>query len=47
MIAGAWQTGGPAGERAVANFDEDSLTMAVAASRDCLSKISAPRIDAL
>ena len=47
MIAGAWQTGGPAGERAVANFDEDSLTMAVAAARDCLSKISAPRIDAL
>ena len=47
MIAGSWQTGGSAGERAVANFDEDSLTMAVAASRDCLNKIPAPRIDAL
>ena len=35
-IARAW--GGPPakGERAVAGFDEDSLTMAVAAARDCL-----------
>ncbi len=47
MIAESWQTGGPAGEKAVANFDEDSLTMTVAAARDCLNKISASSIDAL
>ncbi len=38
-IARAWGGGGTAGERAVANYDEDSLTMAVAAARDCLAGI--------
>jgi 3-hydroxy-3-methylglutaryl CoA synthase/uncharacterized OB-fold protein len=47
MIAESWQAGGMAGERAVANFDEDSLTMAVAAARDCLNRIPAASIDAL
>lgn len=27
------------GERSMANFDEDSVTMAVAAARDCLSDL--------
>jgi len=38
-IARAW--GGPPakGERAVASYDEDSLTMAVAAARDCLKGV--------
>jgi hydroxymethylglutaryl-CoA synthase len=35
------------GERAVANFDEDSLTMAVAALRDALTSVDAATIDAL
>ena len=35
-IGKAWGSGGGPGERAVANYDEDSLTMAVAAARDCL-----------
>ncbi|MFH1169106.1 MAG: OB-fold domain-containing protein, partial [Chloroflexota bacterium] len=46
-IARAW--GGPPlpGEKAVANFDEDSLTMAVAACRDCLRGFDKNSIDAL
>jgi 3-hydroxy-3-methylglutaryl CoA synthase len=35
-IARAWQGRPAPGERAVAGYDEDSLTMAVAAARDCL-----------
>jgi hydroxymethylglutaryl-CoA synthase len=35
-IGKAWGSGGGPGERAVANYDEDSLTMAVAAARDCI-----------
>ncbi len=35
-IAKAWGGSGGPGERAVASYDEDSLTMAVAAARDCL-----------
>ena len=34
-------------ERAIANFDEDSVTMAVAALRDALTTIDAATIDAL
>ncbi len=34
-----------AGEKAVANYDEDSITMAVAASMDCLSGIDRNTID--
>jgi 3-hydroxy-3-methylglutaryl CoA synthase len=33
------------GERAVANYDEDSLTMAIAAARDCLQGIDTAKID--
>lgn len=35
------------GEKAVANFDEDSLTMAVAAGMDCFPDIGREEIDAL
>ena len=35
-IAKAWGTGASPGEKAVANYDEDSLTMAVAAAMDCI-----------
>ena len=35
------------GERAVANFDEDSVTMAVAAGADCLRVIDRNSVDAL
>ena len=34
-IARAWQTGAPPGEKAVAGYDEDSLTLAVGAALDC------------
>ena len=37
----------PPGERAVANYDEDSLTMAVAAARDCLASIDRTSVGAL
>ena len=33
------------GEKAVANYDEDSITMAVAASMDCLSGVDRDKID--
>ena len=36
MIAKAWGGGG-AGEKAVANWDGDSITMAVEACLDCLN----------
>jgi len=35
------------GERAMCNWDEDSLTMAVAASRDCLVGVDKSRVDAV
>jgi 3-hydroxy-3-methylglutaryl CoA synthase/NAD(P)-dependent dehydrogenase (short-subunit alcohol dehydrogenase family)/putative sterol carrier protein len=35
------------GERSMCNWDEDSLTMAVAASRDCLKGIDKAEVDAL
>ena len=36
-----------AGERAVANFDEDAITMAVAAANDALTGIEREKIDAV
>jgi len=39
--------GGGKGEKAVANSDEDSLTMGVEAARDCLKGIEKNSIDAL
>ena len=38
-IARAWDAPPAPGEKAVANYDEDSLTMAVEAARDCLKGI--------
>ena len=43
----AWGGFGMPGERAVANFDEDSITMAVEAARDCLTGMDHVKIDAL
>lgn len=45
-IARNWEARGLPGERAVANYDEDSLTMAVAAARNCLKNV-AKKVDAL
>lgn len=47
LIAKAWGGGSGAGEKAVANFDEDSLTMGVEAAVDCLRGIDHKSIDAL
>ena len=47
VIADSWETGGLPGEKAIANYDEDSLTMAIAAARYCLKEILARQIDAL
>lgn len=46
-IARAWGTATSPGERAVANYDEDSLTMAVAAARDCLRGIDRTHVGGL
>lgn len=35
------------GERSMCNWDEDSLTMAVAAARDCLTGVDRSRVDGL
>ncbi len=43
----AWGIPAVPGERAVANFDEDSLTMAVMAGLDCLAGIDPSTIDGL
>jgi hydroxymethylglutaryl-CoA synthase len=47
-IVKAWQSPFPVpGEKAVANFDEDSLTMAFAAAVDCATGIDRQEIDGL
>ena len=46
-IARAWGQAAPPGEKAIANFDEDSITMAVAASMDCVKGIDSKSIDGL
>jgi 3-hydroxy-3-methylglutaryl CoA synthase len=46
-IARAWGGRPAPGERAVAGYDEDSLTMAVAAARDCLKGADAGPVGAL
>ena len=49
--ANAWFDGGlkslAKGERSICNWDEDSITMAVEAARDCLSGLNGEAIDAL
>ncbi len=47
LIARAWGTSQPAGEIAVANYDEDALTMASEAALACLSDEDGSRIDGL
>ncbi len=46
-MANAWGIPAAPGERAVANADEDSLTMAMAAGADCLAGINPSSIDGL
>ena len=46
-IARAWGGRGAAGEKAVANFDEDTATMAVEAVIDCLKGIDRQTVDGL
>ncbi len=46
-IARAWGGGAAPGERAVANYDEDSLTMAVAAAHDCLAGMDVASVGGL
>ena len=46
-IAQAWGGSSGTGERAVANFDEDSITMAVEAATDCLQGLDRREIGAL
>jgi len=46
-IGRAWGGGHQRGEKAVANFDEDSITMAVEAGRDALHGIDRQAIDGL
>lgn len=47
VINAAWGSVGGRGERSVAAIDEDSITMAVAASIDCLRDIDPKTIDAV
>ncbi len=47
LIARAWGRSSVGGERAVANFDEDSVTMSVAAAIDCIGDLSRDKIDGL
>ncbi|MCK4825639.1 3-hydroxy-3-methylglutaryl CoA synthase, partial [bacterium] len=47
VISMAWGQPLAPGERAVANFDEDSITMAVAATMDCLNAINRYEVDGL
>jgi 3-hydroxy-3-methylglutaryl CoA synthase len=46
-IGDAWARRGARGEKAVANYDEDSLTLAVEAARDCLDGWDRSTIDGL
>jgi 3-hydroxy-3-methylglutaryl CoA synthase len=43
----AWGGFAMPGERAVANFDEDSITMGVEAARDCLTGLDPAKVDAV
>lgn len=48
LVAGAWGGGGrQLGQKAVANHDEDSLTLAVEAARDCLGDEDRSQVDGL
>lgn len=47
LIAKTWNGFGAPGERSVAYYDEDSITMAVAAGLDCLAGLDAGKVDGL
>ena len=47
VINKAWVHSGGSGEKAVAGFDEDPITMSVAAGMDCLKETAHKTIDAL
>ncbi len=47
QIAAAWGVPPQGGEKAVRNFDEDSITMATTAAIDCLNGIDRSKIDGL
>ena len=47
VISKAWGRSGGRGEKAVANFDEDVISMSVAAGMDCLKGIDPKTVDAL
>jgi len=47
VIAEAWGSGSSGGERSVANNDEDTITMAVEAARDCLDGCEREDVDGL
>ncbi len=46
-MGNAWGVPAIPGERSVANADEDSITMAVAAAADCLAGMDPSSIDGL
>jgi len=46
-IARAWGSAPSPGEKAVANYDEDSLTMATAAAFDCIKNFDAASVGGL
>jgi len=47
VIDKAWGRSGGRGEKAIANYDEDPISMSVAAGMDCLKGIDTKTIDAL
>jgi hydroxymethylglutaryl-CoA synthase len=47
MIARAWRSGSMGGEKAVASYDEDSITLAVDAALNCLGDLDPKKIDGL
>ena len=47
LIAKVWGGFAIPGEKAIASYDEDSLTMAVEAARDCLSGLDPYKVDGL
>ena len=47
LLAGVWGGAAGRGEKAIANSDEDSITMAVEAAIDCLGDIDRQSIDGL
>lgn len=47
LMARTWNGFGAPGERAVAYFDEDAITMAVAAGQDCLAGVDEKKVEGL